>query len=539
MTPEERARWAKMLGKVGTPEDEIAGFLDAQAEPASTSSDETPGNNGYREPEASIEAPPATSKPSAGGQGSMPVLRASAPADLIADFEAEKSLLSACLQMPNALAAIAAKVGSGELAVSDLYQRHLGKLLGVMLRLQAEGVDEFDAVTLAHVLEGEGELLKDIGGLEGIRTLRQMPDVKAVLVGRYAQIVREKSAGRQAQAALEAALATIGDGHLVADALAEVEGKIADARAMVEATEGTSIAEPIDWAGFWQDDDEDAEWVFDEVLAKGRGHAIFAKHKTGKSIFTLWLAAQIAIGDEPVVVAYFDMEMTRADVRDRLRDMGFGPDTDVSRLRRLNYYLLPNLPDLDTAQGGLALMAILDRIERAYPDHHIVVIIDTIGRVVEGEEDKSDTWRHFYRHTGIRLKRRGTTWLRLDHAGKKRTQGQRGSSAKGDDVDVVWELQKSNAGIVLKRDAARMPWVPEKVTFTIPDDPPMRYVRRTDDWPDHTGEVANILDRLEVPLDASANVAMKRLHDIDEGRHKSLVLAALKYRRKLSEAERS
>ncbi len=151
--------------------------------------------------------------------------------------------------------------------------------------------------------------------------------------------------------------------------------------------------------------------------------------------------------------------MTEADVFDRLEDMGYGPESDLSRLR---YALLPSLPPLDTITGADALMALLDAVQAEWPAHHLVVIMDTIGRAVCGEENSADTFRAFYNFTGIELKRRGLTWMRLDHGGKDSDRGQRGSSSKGDDVDVVWKLKPTENGVSLQRDVARMSWVPEQ-----------------------------------------------------------------------------
>ena len=64
---------------------------------------------------------------------------------------------------------------------------------------------------------------------------------------------------------------------------------------------------------------------------------------------------------------------------------------------------------------------------------------------------------------------------------------QRGSSAKNDDVDIVWLLRPTDAGVSLKRDKARMGWVPESVTFAKLDNP-LRFQRLANDWPDGTGE---------------------------------------------------
>jgi KaiC/GvpD/RAD55 family RecA-like ATPase len=282
----------------------------------------------------------------------------------------------------------------------------------------------------------------------------------------------------------------------------------------------------IDWASFWSRERSDVEWTYDDVLARGRGHAVYAGHKTGKSLLMLWIAAQVVQRPDHACL-YLDYEMSESDLFDRLDDMGFGKDTDFSRLR---YALLPSLPPLDTSEGADAVMALAELAMEGLGDVHLTVVMDTASRAVRGEEDKADTWRAFYNQTGIRLKRAGFTWVRLDHAGKDATRGQRGSSSKGDDVDVIWKLARTENGLELKREAARMSWVPERVLFKRSDDP-LRYVRIVQDWPEGTQEVALHLDRLGVPITDKVSDAQTALKEHGVARRRALVNAAMRWRR--------
>jgi AAA domain len=281
----------------------------------------------------------------------------------------------------------------------------------------------------------------------------------------------------------------------------------------------------VHWPTLWDDDDH-TEWLYDNVLALGRGHAIYAQHKQGKSLFVLWVCAQLAAkGDTDIV--YLDYEMTRDDLRERLDDMGYGPD---SNLERLHYALLPSLPPLDTGEGAGALLELCDQVQT--PERHLFVVIDTTARAVEGDENSNDTIREFYRWTGTPLKRRQITWARLDHAGKDPTRGQRGGSAKGDDVDIIWRLtQQDEGGIKLHRDASRMSWVPEHVTFGMTREP-LAFVPGIETWPEGTKELVVELEALNVPLDASYNTARK----LGVKGRKTAVLKALKFR--VKDAER-
>ena len=281
----------------------------------------------------------------------------------------------------------------------------------------------------------------------------------------------------------------------------------------------------INWQSFWAKDRREADWLFEEVLARGRGHSIFAGHKLGKSLFMLAVALYL-IG-RGVAVVYLDYEMGEDDLYDRLADMGHGPDTDLSRL---HYALLPSLPPLDEQEGAKALLATVDAVQDLHPGVHVAVVIDTTARAVAGEENSADTYRNFYRWTGIGLKQRGATWARLDHAGKDATKGQRGSSSKGDDVDVVWRLVRTDNGLELRREATRMGWVPERVAFRQME-APLRFVRVAEDWPAGTAEVAAQLEALGVAPSVGGRAAAQALRDADVGRANTLVWAAQKWRR--------
>ena len=227
----------------------------------------------------------------------------------------------------------------------------------------------------------------------------------------------------------------------------------------------------IDWQQFWTTDPTDTEWLVEPVLAKSRGHALYAGAKSGKSLMLLEIAAALATGQpvlnqpasDPMHVLYVDYEMSMQDIRDRLEAFGYGPEHDMSHL---HYALLPSIGGLDTPDGA---RTIIDAVH-----HHDIqlVVIDTTARAVEGAENDADTLRAFYRWTGLALKSKGCTYIRADHAGKDTSKGQRGTSAKNDDVDLVWRFTKrAENNILLEATHRRMSWVPEKVEIELVETP--------------------------------------------------------------------
>jgi hypothetical protein len=226
----------------------------------------------------------------------------------------------------------------------------------------------------------------------------------------------------------------------------------------------------VDWADRW-DRPVIQEWIVEPILPARRLVALYSPPKMGKSLLMLEIAAAVASGREvlgvtpaPRRVLYVDFENDiDADVIPRLKAMGYQP----ADLGRLDYLSFPTMAALDTERGSLELMAALD----TYGSE--VVVVDTVSRAVEGLENENDTWLNFYRHTGLKLKRRGVSLVRLDHSGKDETKGQRGGSAKSGDVDAVWRLSTVVPDKTFRLDceAARMPITEKTVIFQRLQDP--------------------------------------------------------------------
>lgn len=308
-------------------------------------------------------------------------------------------------------------------------------------------------------------------------------DMAAHLEGAHVVIVADNDDTGRNHATEVAWLAKTA-GALTADIVAAASGKDAADHLAAGHTVGEFVAvdlEPaappehplarwrIDWAAFWAaEDDESNRWLLEPLFARGRGHAIYAGAKTGKSYVVLAACAALATGQpflahpggDPVEVLYVDYEMTEDDLRDRLEEFGYGPGDDLSHL---HYVLLPSIEGLDTEEGGAALVAAAVAVGAE------LVIIDTTGRAVEGEENSADTFRAFYRHTGLGLKQAGIAFARLDHAGKDPGKGQRGSSGKNDDVDVVIQMTNVDNGKRLKATHRRMGWYPAQTDIQVID----------------------------------------------------------------------
>ena len=287
----------------------------------------------------------------------------------------------------------------------------------------------------------------------------------------------------------------------------------------------------VDWAALFSKDHKSEDWLVEPVLAKQRGHALVAGPKVGKSLLMMNLAMKAALGrnpytDEeipPVRVLYLDYEQTEADLSERFTDMGCtAADVDLLQ-RNFHYALLPAVGPLDTERGADQFFAAIAGLDLD------LVVIDTLSRAVEGNENDSSTVQAMYRLVCSELKRHGVAYVRLDHLGHDKSKDARGSSAKNDDVDIVWKLERANAGYKLKATHRRVGWCPEYVNLTERSDVIGWTVERFG-YPEGVKEVADTPDRLGVSIDVTVTAAMSALSaELGKGRRKNVVSAAVKY----------
>ena len=232
----------------------------------------------------------------------------------------------------------------------------------------------------------------------------------------------------------------------------------------------------VDLGKLMTDPPVEVQWIAEGIISPHGLTALVGEAKIGKSIFALELAIAIStgakianLGTTKTRTLYIDMENDlKTVVRDRLWEFACDP----KELNNLIYLSYPEFPPFDTEAGGKALAL--------YVEQHDVglVIIDTVSRVVSGEENSNDTWNRLYRHTELPLKQRGVAMMRVDHTGKDATKGARGGSAKSGDVDRVIRMTSNRNGqIVLKTEAARTRGGFESITLERRDTPNLHHAR--------------------------------------------------------------
>jgi hypothetical protein len=196
----------------------------------------------------------------------------------------------------------------------------------------------------------------------------------------------------------------------------------------------------IDWLQAYALDFSAVDWLTGKLSERSQQLAMPGAGKVGKSLLVLDLVQRAVrglpfLGDiahDPIRVLYFDRENGLRDIITRLQAFGAPWEDLVGRLHYMQFPRFEGQLDADVAAKELLLL-----VER-FPAE--LVVIDTASRFVGGKENDSDTWLALYRLVHAPLKAAGVACWRLDHFGKDLERGARGSSAKTQDVDHVWEL---------------------------------------------------------------------------------------------------
>ncbi|WP_052308377.1 AAA family ATPase, partial [Dietzia sp. UCD-THP] len=206
---------------------------------------------------------------------------------------------------------------------------------------------------------------------------------------------------------------------------------------------------------------EPVEWLVPRVFQRGGLYQVVSYAGMGKSLLMLDISQRLARGieglpgaaipdgdstsSEALTVLYIDGENTRRIIMSRLQEM------DVRGLNRLKYASMPTLLPLDTERGGAEFVAHVRHVQAE------VVVIDTLSRFVEGDENDAATYAALYRYALAPLRADGVTIIRLDHTGKDQSKGARGSSAKNTDVDGSWIIrgEKNSSRFMLVCDKDR------------------------------------------------------------------------------------
>ncbi|MFF7946976.1 AAA family ATPase [Streptomyces griseorubiginosus] len=435
----------------------------------------------------------------------------------------------------------------------DIYNPSLRLIWDTAAGIHATGQPCHPALIRAE-LERQGQLHRvDKGNLIyrlGNETIT--PSMAAAFAERIAETARQRRYDEHSTM-LKAAIDRGADG----DELAALVAEFQQGETLRENTgRGPAhlVASLLNWDQFFLTDFGAIQLLPGKLMGPGQQITLVGDGKAGKSLFCqewMWRMAtgQPFLGDQPqdpIRILYLDAENGQEQVQERFLSFGAGPRA----MGELRYASFPPIRPLDTAGGGADLLALVKATGAE------LVVIDTVSRFIGGPENDADTWLSLYRHTLLPLKRDRIASVRLDHFGKDKERGGRGSSAKTQDVDHVWELTATGAGtLMLKRTHTRTGIGPDQFSL-------LRQAQRDgDNWklggtrhvvmtyedepggapvglaaiPGTVEHIIATLDRAGVPNDAGNRVVREKLAELHVPGSNDKIAAAVRHRKARSD----
>ncbi|MFF0143573.1 AAA family ATPase [Streptomyces sp. NPDC005227] len=407
----------------------------------------------------------------------------------------------------------------------DIYNRSLQYIWDTVAGIYATGEQCHPALVRAEI-EKQGQLHRVEGGnliyrLGGDTISSTMAAPFAERIAETARQRRYDEHGTEIKAAIDRGA----DGDELADLVAGFQ-QVEQLRESTGRGPSHLTASLLNWGSFFDIDFGKIQLLPGKLMGPGQQIAVIGDGKAGKSLFVqewMWRMAtgRSFLNDEPqapVKVLYLDAENGQEQVQERFLSFGAGP----TAMGELRYASFPPVRPLDTAGGGADLIALVKATGAE------LVVIDTVSRFIAGLENDADTWLSLYRHTLLPLKRDRVASVRLDHFGKDKERGGRGSSAKTQDVDHVWELTYEGSGeLTLKRTHTRTGIGPDRFHLARHAD------RDGDNWragstrhvvrahehveqniPGTEEHIILALDSAGVPLEAGNRIVKNKLADL-------------------------
>lgn len=238
-------------------------------------------------------------------------------------------------------------------------------------------------------------------------------------------------------------------------------GATAPEKGLIRIRERGTAFPSVKWGDFWHKDYETPTWLVQPIVVKGEITSIYAPAGWGKSEFVLYMMVKAAM--QGVKVLSLDREMNAGMLRERLASFGYDNTADLTNF---NYVLYPDIPPLDTEEGGYVLAEEMKNYD--------VCVIDSRSKFIQGDENENQTATNMHNFTMIPFRQTGKAMVVIDHAGKNVALGARGGSAIKDNVDLSLLLKRSALGTTLEVSKKRHSWIADFYGFHRFEDP-IRY----------------------------------------------------------------
>lgn len=337
-------------------------------------------------------------------------------------IEAEQSVLGGLL-LENSAWERAADV----ITASDFYRSEHQQIFSAIQQL-ISSAKPADVITVFEHLDGKGS---EVGGIGYLNSLAQSVP-SAANMGRYAEIVRERSTLRQVLLAIrlaEDAAFRNEDSAKVLDDAKVALGRLAEQRKL-----GTSRM-PLLGLGELREHSHSVSWLVKHVIPAESIGMLYGGSGTFKSFIALDAALHIAHG-----MPWMGRRTKQGAVLYIAAEGGAGLWARIvawHRSRRLQWGEVP----FHVIPSAVNLTADAWRVVEAAQAKGLaptLVVIDTLSQTYAGEENSANEMAAYFRELGNRFR---ALWqcavLLLHHSGHQATERPRGSSAIRANLDFM------------------------------------------------------------------------------------------------------
>lgn len=353
-------------------------------------------------------------------------------------MDAEEAVLSCVLQSPEVLGTVAAT-----LTPPCFGHPPHARIFAAMVEVATRG-GLADLLTIAERLNERDELEK-VGGKQHLAWLLDVVP-SASNVAAYAEVVRDHSRKRNLLLLLEQSAALAGEGRIAPGTIA---ANVCVELQRFEQSNSTStrrfaLYDDVSIGGLPR-----PAWLIDGVLPSGALAVLFAPPKSFKSFLALDWACHIALGlswhgravrQGPVVYCYAEGVV---GIQQRVAAW----KRHAGLTERIGVYFLPRRIGLNTPAEAAELLAEIRRTVEPAP---VLIIIDTVARCLDGNENSTEDMSAFVRGCDLLRDGTGATIAPVHHEGLSAGGRLRGSSALGAAADVTIRCSRDAQRLIME-----------------------------------------------------------------------------------------
>lgn len=341
----------------------------------------------------------------------------------------EQGLLGAVIYNPQLLNTVSTIIKASDF---EIYTHR--KLYSLICEYQFDIVEGEQLISLSDKIESKlgVEAFNSLGGLSYIVDLLKVR-LSECLVRVYAEDIAENGRKREAKAAvMDFYKGELSQEHLIEKLLT------------TSNTKNRNLSFSCGSSGY----EQEATFIIDDYLPARSFGVAYGSSGSYKSFHVIDWGCSVATGkqwngkdtDKGLVVYIAGEGATGAKKRVRAWEM-------ANKEEAKDFVIIGNAVKINTQEGLSILSSTLNEIEQQYDKSISLVIIDTLARCLEGDENSPTDMGAFVSSCDTIKERFNTTVLVVHHSGKDESKGARGHTSLRGACDFEYKISKKDGQI--------------------------------------------------------------------------------------------